>query len=87
MKRLFAIAGDILIPRFVTDDWAADVYDCRECDDPHVHPVCMMRDVEPGEEFDGIVTCRSFNLFGIGLFPRWSTDWRPWVNPHDGVAS
>lgn len=76
---------DILIPRFVSEDAAAVVTHCGHCDEEHPHPVCAMADVEPGEVFDGIITMRSFNLFGMGLFPSFDGEMRPWKNPHDKV--
>jgi hypothetical protein len=74
---------DILIPRFITEDAAANVTYCGHCDLPHPQPVMPMSNVEPGNVFDGIITVRYFNLFGSALFMRWNTAMRPWVNPHD----
>jgi hypothetical protein len=74
---------DILIPRFMTEDAAADLHFCDHCNKPHPQPVCSMKDIEPGEVFAGIMTVRFFNLFGLSLFPRFDGVMRPWVNPHD----
>lgn len=81
LKRLL----NTLIPRFVTEDAAAVVTHCGHCDDEHPQPVCAMSDVRPGEVFDGIMTMRSFRLFGRGLFPSFDGEMRPWKNPHDQV--
>lgn len=74
---------DILIPRFITEDAAAELERCEHCDGPHYFPVCALADVKPGEVFDGIITIRGFNLFGWVLFSRLVGDPRPFVNPHD----
>ena len=47
--------------------------------------VAALADVEPGEVFDGIITMRAFNLFGMVLFPSFDGEMRPWKNPHDQV--
>lgn len=78
---------DILVPRFITEDAAAEVTFCGHCDEPHPQPVCSMLDIQPGEQFDGIITMRFFNLFGLTLFQRWDGVMRPWVNPHDKAKS
>lgn len=46
--------------------------------------VCSMADVHPEEEFDGIATVQTFNLFGLALFPKQVGEIKPWKNPHDG---
>lgn len=74
---------DILVPRFITEDYALMNGYCDDCDEPHLMPICAMEHVEPGEEFDAIVTMSCFNLFGWALFPRMVGEVRPWVNPHD----
>ena len=78
---------DILIPRFMTENAAVDNTYCDHCDNPHLVAICCMDDVEPGEEFEGIVTMSFFNLFGFALFPKQVGDVRPWVNPHDEVKA
>lgn len=75
---------DIIVPRFMTEDAAAEAHYCDHCNEPHYQPICSMKDIEPGEVFDGIVTMRFFNLFGMALFARYDMNSvRPWVNPHD----
>lgn len=77
---------DLLLPRFITEDAAAQITYCDQCANPHPMPVCSMADVRPGEVFDGIITMRSFNLFGFAIFARFDMDsLRPFVNPHDQV--
>lgn len=71
-------AADILVPRFVREDVALEQVAPGE-----YVPVVAMRDVDPGERFDGIVTMESFNLFGRGIFPKVVGEVRPFVNPHD----
>lgn len=79
---------DVLTPRIVTEDVAleeySDYFNCMGIDEQY-GIVCSMRDIKPGERFDGIATMRVFNLFGMGLFPKQIGDVRPWVNPHDKV--
>lgn len=83
LKRLVRFL-DILIPRFITEDAAAELEQCEHCDGPHYFPVCALADVRPGEVFDGIVTMEFFNLFGFALFARYDeSSVRPFVNPHD----
>lgn len=70
-------AADRLVPRFLTEDVAV----ASRGDVPDV--VCSMLDIEPGEEFAGIATVRSFTWFGLCFLPRQIGAIRPWVNPHD----
>lgn len=80
---------DILIPRFITEDVAVKINkaSCHGGDGWHDGEiVCSMRDVEPGEVFDGIVPVRSFNLFGYALCPKLAGPVRKWVNPLDKVV-
>ncbi|MBB3017642.1 hypothetical protein FHR70_000682 [Microvirga lupini] len=75
---------DIIVPRFISEDTAVR----RVGKSSMYEPVCSMKDIDPGERFDGIATYVMFNLFGQGLFPRQVGSIRPWVNPHDAqVAS
>lgn len=69
--------ADILVPRFVDDQMA-----CNDLGDDE-YELMELEAVEPGERFDCIVTIRSFNLFGYGLFPKQIGAARPFVNPHD----
>lgn len=55
---------DILIPRFVTDLVAI-----RDHDDAS-EIVCCIGDLTIYDQYDRIATVRTFNLFGIGLFPH-----------------
>lgn len=55
---------DILLPRFITEEVAL-----RD-DGDHLTIVCSLSDVKPGERFDAVGTIRSFNLFGLAIFPR-----------------
>lgn len=68
---------DFLVPRFVDDECALE----KDGDDYWV--VCVMSDVRPGENFDGIATMRCFAFLGFGLFPSQISEVRPFVNPHD----
>lgn len=64
---------DIILPRFITEDVALhDNGDCYEI-------VCCMSDIQEGERFDGIVTMRTFNLFGLAIFPKQVGEVRPWA--------
>lgn len=64
---------DIIVPRFITEDVAL------EFDGDHYMVVCCMADVRPGERFDGIGTMRTFNLFGVAIFPKHVGEVRPWA--------
>lgn len=82
--RLILYVIDCLIPRFITEDAPAIVQYCGHCDKPHPSPAGSMMLVKPGDVFDGIISVRYFNLFGLALCMRWNDDvMRPWVNPHD----
>lgn len=69
--------ADILVPRFVDDEMACNDLGGDE------YELLELGAVEPGERFDCIITVRSFNLFGYGLFPKQIGEGRPFVNPHD----
>ncbi|MEN6549433.1 MAG: hypothetical protein ABFE07_25590 [Armatimonadia bacterium] len=75
MKAAILRLLDIVIPRFLTEDvcvlWDGETYEI----------VCCLADACDGEEFDGIATMRCFNLFGIGLFPSFVGEVRPWQKP------
>lgn len=74
---------DILVPRFVTEDVAV-----KQVGRSSIHEiVCSMKDVRPGERFDGVATMRTFNLFGFGLFPAQVGDVRRWENPRSKARS
>ena len=82
---------DIIIPRFLTEDVACVwvPFPNEEWKDyPELQGyydiVCSMADVYPEEEFDGIATVQTFNLFGLALFPKQVGEIKPWKNPHDG---
>lgn len=63
---------DTYTPRFITEDVALiDVGD-------HYEPVCSMKDLRPGEQYDAVATWRSFNFFGLGLFPKMIGKTKPW---------
>lgn len=63
---------DLILPRFIVEDVAlVDEGDRLEI-------ACSMADVKEGEIFDATATIRSFNLFGIALFPRMIDGPRPW---------
>jgi hypothetical protein len=68
---------DILIPRFITEDVAL-----VECDEGY-EIACSMKDVQPWEDFHGVVTMQCFNFFGFGLFPKKVGHVREFINPHD----
>lgn len=78
---------DILVPRFVTEDTALIRDYCSDCGVEHLHPVCAMASVEPGDVFDGIASIKFFNLFGMAIFSRRVGPIRPWVNPHDARSA
>ncbi|AUR92477.1 hypothetical protein NVP1173O_01, partial [Vibrio phage 1.173.O._10N.261.55.A11] len=56
---------DILIPRFITEDVAL-----AYGDDDMLHPICALSDIQDGEHYDEVAAFRSFNLFGVALFPK-----------------
>lgn len=64
---------EFIFPRFVTDEVAF----MHNGDD--IDLICSMADVEPDEEFDGVVTVKCLSVFGMGLFGRILLDTiRPW---------
>jgi hypothetical protein len=69
------------IPRWQTDDWAAQMYDDGTCE-----PVKTMDYVTPGETFDGILTLSSFTWFGLCYGGGGETLLKDWANPHDKVT-
>jgi len=72
MKLLLRIL-DVLIPRFLDEDVVVELRD------DGYHLLFPMSEVEPHEVFDGIVTMRTFNFFGIALFPKQIGEVRPFV--------
>lgn len=77
-----------LTPRFVTEDWACELYWDDELDCEAADPWKAMGHVQPGEVFDGIITLRHFCWLGMVFgADQPGAQMRPWVNPHDGVAS
>ncbi len=86
MKRLVRIAG-FFIPHFATDEVAVNFGTC-DCGNPKcIKIACLVGDIEPLERFDGIHTVRAFAFLWWGFFPRLVGEVRPFVNPHDEVAS
>lgn len=65
---------DIVIPRFITEDSAVT----WSVQDERYEIVCSMLDVLEHERFDGIVTVKTFNFFGFGLFPKAVSKVKPW---------
>lgn len=63
---------NILLPRFITEEVAL-----RDAGD-HLVPACSMEDLRPGERFAAVATIRSFNLFGLAIFPRMIGQAREW---------
>lgn len=63
---------NILLPRFITEEVAL-----RDAGD-HLVPACSMEDLRPGERFAAVATIRSFNLFGLAIFPRMIGPAREW---------
>ncbi len=63
---------DIIIPRRLTEEVALTD------DGDHYQIACSMADVRPGERFDAVATMRTFNLFGMALFPELTGEPRPW---------
>ncbi|MEJ1464986.1 MAG: hypothetical protein RPU15_17220 [Candidatus Sedimenticola sp. (ex Thyasira tokunagai)] len=55
---------DIIIPRFLVEDVAV-----LEVGDEY-QPVCCVKDLQPGDHYDKIITVRTLNLFGFGVFPK-----------------
>lgn len=55
---------DIAVPRFITEDVAANkIGDTWQ-------PICCVKDLEEYDIYDEIITVRTFNFFGFGLFPK-----------------
>ncbi|MDQ7104195.1 hypothetical protein REA38_11605 [Serratia sp. MF2] len=57
---------DIILPRFIEEKV---LFDYDEVIEAYL-PVCSVNDLKPGEYFPMIGTIKSFNFFGIGLFPK-----------------
>ncbi len=61
---------DLLTPRFLTEDVAVIWVDG---DKYNLQPICAVSELEDsdrkGTDYDEIITIRSFNFFGLGLFP------------------
>lgn len=68
---------DILIPRFITEEVALE-YDAQL--DKFV-PICAMVDIGPYDYVDAKVTFRSFNFFGLALFPSMVEDTLVGISP------
>lgn len=63
---------DWFVPRFFTEDVALkDEGDYYEI-------VCSMKDIEPGEWYDGVVALNAFNFFGNAYFVKQVGEVRPW---------
>ncbi len=56
---------DILIPRFITEQVAGNYME-----DGSFWPICNESDLDSNDAYDAIITVRTFNLFGFGLFPK-----------------
>lgn len=80
LRQSFALVWGLFAPRFITEDCAVDYEVCGE--DVYLSETVPMFLVREGETFDGIVTIRCFNLFGIAIFPKAVGGIRPFVNPH-----
>ena len=55
---------DKYLPRFITEDIAL-----QKTDDGFI-PMCAMSDVRQGEFVPAKCTFKSFNFFGLAIFPR-----------------
>jgi len=55
---------DLLIPRFITEDVAV-----LEVDGEY-RPICNVDDLNMYDVYDKIITVKTFNFFGFGLFPK-----------------
>ena len=55
---------DILIPRFIEEDVAL-MFDGKD-----YQMICSVKDLEPHEKPDAVVTFQTFNFFGLWLFPK-----------------
>lgn len=73
MKTLLYKFYDIFFPRFITEE-VVIMYD----EEGVGQLICRLEDVFEDEVFDGIVTVRSFNLFGYAIFPTMVGDVKPW---------
>ncbi|HIC4115622.1 TPA: hypothetical protein ACW4JH_000045 [Salmonella enterica] len=70
---------DFLVPRFIKEEVAFGLY--GETEDPEVdeyYPMCALKDIEEGEDVAMVGTMRSFNLFGLALFPKLVGELRPY---------
>lgn len=65
---------DRLIPRFITEACAL------EATEVGFVPVCRVGQLELDEVPDAVAEVRSFNLFGVGLFPRIISEPRPFTS-------
>jgi hypothetical protein len=63
--KLISLLFDILIPRFVTDYYAAN-FD-EECRAHILHPLNEFPE-KPSKDYDVVMEIKCFNLFGFGLF-------------------
>lgn len=71
---LFAWFIDIVIPRFIKEEVAFGAVDADT-----VIPICALADVQPEDtEIIAVGTMRSFNLFGVALFPKLVGELRPY---------
>lgn len=64
IKDFLFFLWDIFVPRFVTENCAI----LHLPDGPVI--VCREVDLIPEDIYDEIVEIKSFNFFGMGLFPR-----------------
>lgn len=76
---------DFLIPQFITEDvalrYVGDDFTAPWSEWSDFEIACCLKDVDPGEHFDGIAKVDSFQAFGIGFAYR-VREFRPFVNPH-----
>lgn len=64
---------DCYLPRFITEDVVCRIISRRDTGSEYLDTVEMVKPlhwVEPGEDFDYIVTLRFFNLFGRAIFTQ-----------------
>jgi hypothetical protein len=80
---------DFLIPRFLTEEVALERAGLEDgWDDFDI--VCALRDVQPGEKFDGIAEVDSFVwlrwgfTYRMGNFRYWPTKTKDWPNAANG---
>ena len=77
----------LVIPHFETNDVAVQLdqgqtYTKEQLNDlENYQIICYVEDLEPREEWDGIVKVRDFCWLGFGLFTKQLSDVRPFVNP------